>query len=87
MKQPSYNTFLVGNNPISVSLGLGTEHSITLSRKQYDEFKGEKYYGTYGFGSSAVPILILRDLDLIRSVLGKFKDYNLRFNSCLICLL
>ncbi len=70
VRQPGYNNFLVGNNPLSASLGLGKENSIPLSRRQYNEFAGEKYYGTYGFGLSATPILMVRDLDLIRHVVG-----------------
>ncbi len=61
----------VGNNAISAGLSsLGKENGIVTSRKQYESFKGEKYYGTYGFGLSAPAILVLRDLDLIRHVLG-----------------
>ncbi len=70
VKQPSYNTFLAGNNPLSAALCLGQLNSIPLSKLQYDEFKGEKFYGTYGFGPSAFPIVILRDLDLIRQIIG-----------------
>ena len=66
---------MVGNNPISAAFGLGKEHAITISKRQYDEFKGEKFYGTYGFGPSAFPIIVLRDPDLIRQVMGKFQWY------------
>ncbi len=71
MKQPSYNTFLVGNNPLGVAFSLGKENSHVISKRQYREFEGEKFYGTYGVGPSAPPVLIVKDLDLIRSIVSK----------------
>jgi hypothetical protein len=64
------NRFLVGNNPITESF-LGQTNAVELQGNQYKEFKGEKYYGTYGPGFSPQPILILNDLDLIRHVVGE----------------
>ena len=45
-------------------------------RKRYEEMRGEKYYGTYT-PVSAIPILHLRDLDLMQHVMGKKKVYLL----------
>ena len=39
-------------------------------RRTYEEMRGEKYYGTYT-PVSAIPILHLRDLDLMQHVMGK----------------
>ena len=38
--------------------------------KQYQEFKGEKYFGTY-WPISATPILTIRDLNLVQRVLSE----------------
>ena len=43
-------------------------------RKRYEEMRGEKYYGTYT-PVTAMPILHLRDLDLMQHVMGKQKVY------------
>ena len=43
-------------------------------RRTYEEMRGEKYYGTYT-PVSAIPILHLRDLDLMQHVMGKQKVY------------
>ena len=39
-------------------------------RRTYEEMRGEKYYGTYT-PVSAIPILHLRNLDLMQHVMGK----------------
>ena len=39
-------------------------------RRTYEGMRGEKYYGTYT-PVSAIPILHLRDLDLMQHVMGK----------------
>ena len=43
-------------------------HELFL--KQYREFKGEKFYGTY-WPISAAPILTIRDLNLVQRVLSE----------------
>ena len=41
-----------------------------LALKQYRQFKGEKFFGTY-WPISATPILTIRDLNLAQHVLGE----------------
>ena len=41
-----------------------------LALKQYRQFKGEKFFGTY-WPISATPILTIRDLNLVQHVLGE----------------
>ncbi|XP_032451660.1 cytochrome P450 6B1 [Nasonia vitripennis] len=57
----------------------GKIHSTELTKRFYDEFANEKMVGIYVYGS---PVLILRDLDLIRDVLIKdfaaFSDRGIR---------
>ena len=43
-------------------------HDIAL--RQYREFKGERYFGTY-WPISGQPILTIRDLDLVQDVMSK----------------
>ena len=47
--------------------GLGV-HDIIL--RQYKEFKGERYFGTY-WPITGEPILTLLDLDLVQDVMGE----------------
>lgn len=58
---------------------LGKIHSAELTKKFYDDFAEERMVGIYVHGS---PVLILRDLDLIRDVLIKdfaaFSDRGIR---------
>ena len=49
-------------------------HDILL--KQYREFEGEKYFGTY-WPISAKPILTIRDLDLVKQVLSEWNNLTL----------
>ena len=41
-----------------------------ISQRQYKEFKGKRYFGTY-WPISGQPILTIRDLDLVQDVVGK----------------
>ena len=50
-------------------------HEIIL--RQYNEFKGKKYFGTY-WPASAQPILTLRDLDIVQQVLSKHETWMLK---------
>ena len=45
-------------------------------RKQYEEMRGETYYGTYT-PVTAMPILYLRDLDLMQHVMGKQEELSI----------
>ncbi len=67
--QASGNTFLLGNNVLMQSF-FGLYPTFDTSVKQYNEFAAEKYYGTYGIGLSPPPILVVKDLDLIRHIFG-----------------
>ena len=49
-------------------------HDILL--KQYQEFKGERYFGTY-WPISGQPILTLRDMDLVQHMMGKHNKTKL----------
>ena len=62
---PTANLSVTLLNILHYKLGV---HEIVL--RQYREFKGEKYYGSY-HPVSAQPILTLRDLDLVKQVLSK----------------
>ena len=55
-----------------------TVHEVIL--RQYKEFKGERYFGTY-WPISAQPILTIRDLDLVQQMTGK--EYKVQ--KCKIC--
>ena len=71
VKQPKVH-FPWGNNPFTMPDVLLQKESFHGSvRKQYEELRGEKYYGTYT-PVTAIPILQLRDLDLIQHVMGKW---------------
>ena len=41
-----------------------------IIKKQYQEFSGYQYYGTYS-SISGKPILTIRDLDLVQHILSK----------------
>ena len=68
VRQPPSNPFLVGNDALPRLLSAKNANRAML--EQYNQFKGEKYYGTYT-PVSAIPILHLRDLDLMQHVMGK----------------
>ena len=71
VKQPMSNTFPFGNNPlINWTTLLGRRNPHSLYKDSYNEFKGERFFGTYSHIGSP-PILIIRDLDLINDVLGR----------------
>ena len=60
-----------GNNPATMPDVLYQKESFHGSvRKQYEVMKGEKYYGTYT-PVTAIPILNLRDLDLMQQIMSK----------------
>ncbi len=77
VKQPSSNDFPFGNNPaVCTEVMFARENMGTAYKRLYDQFEGEKYFGTYG-GIGTPPILVLRDLELIRHVLVKDFPYFL----------
>ena len=60
-----------GNNPGADKEFIFNEESFHGSvRRLYEEMKGERYYGTYT-PVTAMPILHLRDLDLMQHIMGK----------------
>ena len=69
MKSPSRVHFGVGNNPIT-QMFLGKRSIAETFLDHYREFEGEKYYGTYT-PVTAIPILNLRDLDLMQQIMSK----------------
>ncbi len=75
--QPRYATFLFGNSAFTSLDYLGDRtHYNSLSVKQYKEFEGAPYYGTYAFGVTPAPVLVVRDLDIVRNVYGEGKNTN-----------
>ena len=50
-----------------------------ILNKQYQEFSGNQYYGTY-WPISGQPILTIRDLDLVQRMLGKIGDCKFENN-------
>ena len=64
-------SFPWGNNPGQDRDFIFQKESFDGSvRKLYEEMRGERYYGTYT-PVTAMPILHLRDLDLVQHVMGK----------------
>jgi hypothetical protein len=73
--QPAYNAFPLGNNPFTqLRWIVKWEHCLVQYQEQYNQFYEDKFYGTYGLLGTQ-PIFILKDLDLIKSVLGKIKTF------------
>ena len=70
MKQPKENTFIVGNNPMTMTF-FGVRNTFQTFLDHYGEFDGEKFYGTYGIGFTPVPAIVIRDLDLIKQICGE----------------
>ena len=60
-------------NFITVMYNKITVHDIIL--RQYKEFKGERYFGTY-WPISAQPILTIRDLDLVQQMTGRDEKFQ-----------
>ena len=48
----------------------GKANSNSVYEDLYNQFKGERFFGTYGTIGTP-PILLIRDLDLIKDVLGR----------------
>jgi cytochrome P450 len=72
VKEPSQkSSFPFGSHPTThpdvIFRRISTAEAI---HQQYNEMKGEKYYGTYGAVAGA-PVLIINDLDLAEHVLVK----------------
>ena len=70
VKQPKVHFPLGNNSDTSPDVLLQKESIHGACKRQYREFEGEKYYGTYS-PFLATPVLHLRDLDLIQHVMGK----------------
>ena len=71
VKQPKSNTFPFGNNPMTrLDSFSGEANQNSKYEDLYNEFKGERFFGTYGTIGNP-PILMIRDLDLIKDVLGR----------------
>jgi cytochrome P450 family 6 len=74
--QASDNAFPLGNNTLMCAKSLlGFVNLTNVGQKQYDAFKGEKYFGTYGMGVPPPPILVIRDLDLASGILVRDFDH------------
>ena len=63
---PEKCPFPLGNNPI---FGDSNIHLNDAVVKLYEEFKGERFYGTYTM-ISAKPLLVITDLDLAQRILS-----------------
>jgi hypothetical protein len=77
VRQPTINTFPLGNN-LTVCPETATFAAVNhtdSSHRLYNEFKGEKYFGTYAMCIPPVPILVIRDLDLAGCILVRDFDY------------
>ncbi len=71
--QPDWNSFPLGNNPISAaSRQFGYTTLIEATEKLYKDAGDVPYFGSYGMLGK--PILMLKDLDLIKAVMGKQRD-------------
>ena len=71
VKQPKRNAFPFGNNPMTCWEALaGKTNGNSVYEELYNQFKGERFFGTYGTIGTP-PILLIRDLDLIKDVLGR----------------
>ena len=71
VKQPKHNAFPFGNNPMTCWEALaGKTNGNSVYEDLYNQFKGERFFGTYGTIGTP-PILLIRDLDLIKDVLGR----------------
>ena len=71
VKQPKHNAFPFGNNPMTCWEALAGKTNVnSVYEELYNQFKGERFFGTYGTIGTP-PILLIRDLDLIKDVLGR----------------
>jgi cytochrome P450 len=69
VKQPSYHAYPFGNHPMTMpDAVLGRVSANEVIKRQYNEFKDVKYYGTYG-AVTANPMLVIKELDLIEHIL------------------
>ena len=70
VKQPPRNPFLMGNDAqLVAAMGLGGKNGNQAMLEQYTQFKGEKYYGTYGGGLAPLPVLTINDPDILKHIL------------------
>ena len=72
VKQPPSNPFLMGNDALPRLLSAKNANQAML--EQYTQFKGEKYYGTYGSGLAPRPILTVCDPDILKHILVRDFD-------------
>ena len=71
VKQPKSNAFPFGNNPMTCWEALAGKSNLnSVYEDLYNQFKGERFFGTYGTIGTP-PMLLIRDLDLIKDVLGR----------------
>ncbi len=75
VKQPAWNPLLIGNNPVTCfDRAIGKTNMGDAAYEQYQEFEGERMYGTYKLPTCR-PVLMLRDVDLIRDIFVKDFDH------------
>ena len=70
ISEPTDSPFPMGNNPMMCTDTLfGRENTNIIMQRQYGEIPvSEKVYGTYG--PNGVPILMIRDPDMIHRILS-----------------
>ena len=75
VKQCDNPNVLFGDHPMSnTAVVLGKTSVYEGSLDLYNKFKGNKYFGVYGFPSSP-PILVVKDLHLLNHILGESARY------------
>ncbi len=74
VKQPKSNPFPLGNNPITCTDALfNRKNQGDIAYEQYQEFKDEKFYGTYML-PKCFPALMVKDPEYLKDIM--VKDFN-----------